>query len=166
MFIARLIGVYSFLFILYNNFYLSFYSDLIDPYTYWLSLSVDRILELIGYKFTLNTYNGPNCIYFWWNNRPIFGITEGCNGISITMLFISFIIAFKGPTHAMLRYLILGTLVITIINFLRVIVLGVLFVNYPKVSAICHDVLFPSGIYGVIFLLWIYWIKIAHGQKA
>ena len=166
LFIARLIGAYLFLFILYDNLYLSFYSDVIDPYTYLLSLNVDRTLESIGYKFTLYTYTEPHCLSFWWENKPIFGIIEGCNGISISMLFIAFIIAFKGPILLMIKHLIFGTTIIAVLNFLRIIVLGILFVEYPRVSAWCHDVIFPLGMYGIVLLLWVYWIKIAHGQKA
>ena len=86
-------------------------------------------------------------------------VIEGCNSISIIILFIAFVVAFSGSLQATLVYVLLGSLFIYIINVLRIAFLTVMIYKYPHKVEILHDLVFPAIIYGTVFLLWIIWVN-------
>ena len=86
-------------------------------------------------------------------------IIEGCNGLSVIILFISFVIAFSGKIKTTILFIIGGSLLIHILNVFRIALLCVLMYYYPKQQHLLHAVLFPLFIYGVVFMLWIIWVN-------
>ena len=164
LFILRFLGAYFFCYLFYQ-YYLNLNSHQIDPYTFWISNQVDLILKIIGYQYDTAISNSPRCLGFWRNNLPIFGIVEGCNGTSVIMLFLSFIFAFKGPLRKMIVFMISGALFLALVNLIRIVILGILYIEYPEYTDVLHDVVFPLGMYGLTLFLWIIWIKLTHGKK-
>lgn len=94
-----------------------------------------------------------------YNQKPMARIIEGCNALSIIVLFVSFIIAFSGRIKHIILYLIFGSILIHILNVLRITLLCVLMYYYPKQQHILHGVVFPLIIYGVVFVLWLIWVN-------
>jgi exosortase family protein XrtF len=94
-----------------------------------------------------------------YNQTPIARIIEGCNALSVIILFVSFIIAFSGTLKSTILYIISGSILIHILNVIRIALLCVLMYHYPKQKHLLHGVLFPLFIYGVVFLLWIIWVN-------
>ncbi|WP_295181906.1 exosortase family protein XrtF [uncultured Christiangramia sp.] len=88
------------------------------------------------------------------------GIVEGCNSASIIILFTSFILAFFGKTSTTLIYIFAGAALIYATNILRIVILSVSILEYPQYSGFMHTVFFPLAIYGMVFLLWLVWIRI------
>jgi len=86
-------------------------------------------------------------------------VIEGCNSISLIILFISFIVAFSGTLKATLLYSIFGSVFIYIINVLRIAFLTVMIYKYPNQVETLHGIIFPAIIYGTVFLLWIVWVN-------
>ena len=83
---------------------------------------------------------------------------EGCNAVSIMIIFLAFIFTFyKG---AKTFWFALGGLIfIYIVNVFRIAIINVVVLEYPDYQKISHDYLFPAIIYGAVVLLWIIWIK-------
>ncbi len=98
-------------------------------------------------------------IKFFYNQRFIARIIEGCNGVNVIILFVSFVIAFSGKIKATLLYIIGGSLLIYILNLIRIALLCVLMYHFPKQQHFLHGVFFPLFIYGVVFMLWLIWIR-------
>lgn len=98
-------------------------------------------------------------IKFFYKNIFIARIIEGCNGMSIIILFSSFIIAFSGKFKTTVLYMIVGSLLLHILNMLRIAILCVLLYYFPNQEPILHRVFFPLFIYGSVFMLWIIWIR-------
>jgi len=88
------------------------------------------------------------------------GIVEGCNSVSIIILFASFILAFFGQTRSTLLYLFAGSVIIYAINILRIVILAVSIYEYPQYSGFMHSIFFPLAIYGTVFILWLIWVRI------
>ncbi|MDX6747985.1 exosortase family protein XrtF [Polaribacter sp. PL03] len=86
-------------------------------------------------------------------------VIEGCNSISIIILFIAFIIAFAGSIKATIIYSFLGSLFIYTINIVRIAFLAIMIYKYPRHQEILHNLVFPAIIYGVVFLLWVIWVN-------
>jgi len=101
---------------------------------------------------------GPG-INLFYNQRLMARIIEGCNGLSVIILFISFIIAFSGKMKLTILFIIGGSVLIHILNVFRIALLCVLMYYFPKQEHVLHGVFFPLFIYGVVFMLWIIWVN-------
>ncbi|TDD93742.1 exosortase family protein XrtF [Flavobacterium cellulosilyticum] len=106
----------------------------------------------------LPNLNEP-AIDFYYNNKKMARIIEGCNGLSVIILFISFIVAFSGKKRTTILFLIGGSLLIYILNVVRIALLCILMYYHPEQEHFLHGVLFPVFIYGVVFILWIIWVN-------
>ena len=96
---------------------------------------------------------------FFYNGKYISRIVEGCNALSVIILFIAFVIAFSGKLKHTVLYIIGGSLIIHILNITRIALLIVAFYNFPEFNTILHDILFPLAIYGTVFILWVIWVN-------
>jgi exosortase family protein XrtF len=133
-------------------------------------LEIDGITQLVAIQtkdsmvfFHYDADVKPNLtelgIKFFYNQRFIARIIEGCNGVNVIILFVSFVIAFSGKIKATLLYIIGGSLLIYILNLIRIALLCVLMYHFPKQQHFLHGVFFPLFIYGVVFMLWLIWIR-------
>ncbi len=84
-------------------------------------------------------------------------IVEGCNGAHICILFVAFLFAFKGRLFSFVLFSIFGCLFLYWFNVLRIFLLSILLYKYPEQEVLFHKLLFPTAIYGAVFLLWIWW---------
>ena len=85
-------------------------------------------------------------------------IIEGCNALSVMILFVAFILAFSKGFVKTFAYIIFGLFVIHILNVLRIALLTIGIMKYPEYKHILHGVIFPLIIYGTVFFLWIIWV--------
>lgn len=133
-------------------------------------LEIDGITQLVATQtkdlmvfFHYDADVKPNLtelgIKFFYNQRFIARIIEGCNGVNVIILFVSFVIAFSGKIKATLLYIISGSLLIYILNLIRIALLCVLMYHFPKQQHFLHGVFFPLFIYGVVFMLWLIWVR-------
>jgi len=86
-------------------------------------------------------------------------VIEGCNSVSVIILFLAFIIAFSGKLVATLLFGIIGSALIYSINILRIIALSLLLYKYPQYQEPLHTLIFPAVIYGFVFVLWVIWVR-------
>ena len=133
-------------------------------------LEVDGVTQLVA-RLTKNAMPffgceadiAPNAkepaINLFYNQRHMARIIEGCNGLSVIALFISFVVAFSGKTRTTILFVMGGSLLIHVLNLFRIGLLSILLYYYPEQEHVLHGVLFPLFIYGVVFLLWIVWVN-------
>lgn len=93
------------------------------------------------------------------NEKYVARVVEGCNSVSVIILFISFVIAFAERFKPTLFFIISGCAILYSINLIRIVVLSVGLYHYPWRKDILHTVIFPLIIYGTMFLLWMLWIN-------
>jgi exosortase family protein XrtF len=98
-------------------------------------------------------------VKIFYNQVYIAQIIEGCNALSVIILFVSFIIAFTGKLKTTILYIVGGSLLIHILNVARIAILCVLLYRFPAEEHLLHGVVFPLIIYGVVFLLWVIWVN-------
>jgi len=87
-------------------------------------------------------------------------IVEGCNAVSVMILFTSFILAFFGRWKITLLYIVFGCLCISAMNIARIAVLAAGLYEFPENSDFLHSVIFPLIIYGTVFILWVLWARL------
>ncbi len=98
-------------------------------------------------------------VKLFYKGKWVARIIEGCNAISVIILFVSFVIAFTGKLKPTLLFLIIGSLLIHVFNVFRIALLCMALNNFPQFDSVLHDVIFPLVIYGLVFLLWIVWVN-------
>jgi exosortase family protein XrtF len=86
-------------------------------------------------------------------------IVEGCNAISVIILFIAFVIAFKGDFKKTVLFVLAGSILIHLLNVVRIALIAIALYHYPQHEHLLHGVIFPLIIYGIVFLLWVIWVN-------
>ncbi len=150
-------GVLSFL---YNQ-YLSHYQEEqypVDSFTEIVSYQVKALSNAFGADVNIYKFETEKWTRMTYNNHYVARIVEGCNAISVMILFVAFVIAFAGKFKKTLGFIILGVLLIHILNIIRISALGYFLYHKPEQEHLFHGVLFPLVIYGFVFLLWIVWV--------
>ncbi|MCA0930946.1 exosortase family protein XrtF [Lutimonas saemankumensis] len=130
-----------------------------SPITGKVAKHVLKVSEMLGYNAEIEQNTRELSIKFILDGVYVSRIVEGCTSISVIILFLSFIIAFSGSLRNTLWFGIFGSILIYIVNVLRIIALSVLYHKFPEYQRVLHDLLFPAIIYGLTFILWITWVK-------
>ena len=130
-----------------------------DYFTNLVANQSVSLLETVGYNAQVTPHPNEASLKLIINNKFVARVIEGCNSISIIILFISFIIAFAGKWKITLFYALAGSVLIYAANLFRVVILSVGLYHYPWRREILHAVIFPLIIYGMVFLLWMFWVN-------
>ncbi len=130
-----------------------------DYFTHLVSIQTDNVLDALGYQSVVVPHTDEPSVKVIINGTYIARIIEGCNGWSVIILFISFVVAFSARLKTTLIYLLAGSVLIYVVNLLRIVMLTVGLYRYPQHEHILHNVIFPFVIYGLVFLLWVFWVN-------
>ena len=84
-------------------------------------------------------------------------IGDGCNGITLLVIFLIFTLAYPGPWKAKLWFIPLGMISIHLLNTLRVLMLTIILKFHPSWLYFNHTYTFTLLIYGWVFFLWYLW---------
>lgn len=119
----------------------------------------NALINSIGYEASIVPHPNEPSMKIIINDKFVARVIEGCNAVSIIILFLSFIIAFAGKFKTTLFYAFAGSIIIYAFNLLRIVILSVGLYHYPWRREIMHEVIFPMLIYGTVFLLWMVWVN-------
>lgn len=161
IFIGKFLLTYLLLTFLYQ-FYLNLLDTAkheVDGFTQLVANQTKSLLNFFGGVATSEKNISESCMNLFYNGKWIARIIEGCNALSIIILFVSFVISFSGKLKHTVLFILLGSLSIHIINVTRIALLAVLIFEYPEYETFLHDIFFPLIIYGFVFLLWVYWVN-------
>lgn len=160
-FCGKFLGIYIVLLLVYN-FYLEGFDEAAfepDGITVLVAENAAQLLKWLNFEMQYApSPNDPSISYIIKGKRFV-RIIEGCNAVSVIILFSSFIVAFSNGIWRTGRFLIVGIIVIYILNVLRIALLTAGLYYYPAYKSILHDIVFPLFIYGAVFGLWILWLN-------
>ncbi|MBF4472001.1 exosortase family protein XrtF [Flavobacterium sp. HJJ] len=159
IFLAAFFGCYIVLTFLYQSFLNSFDTNAVDTITQAVAQNSEKAVSWFFMRIQAESIINEPFVRIYFQNQYIVTIVEGCNGISVIILFISFIVAFSGSLKNTMLFIFGGTLLIYILNVLRIALLIVLMYYFPEEKHLLHNVLFPAIIYGTVFILWIIWVN-------
>jgi exosortase family protein XrtF len=161
LFLGKFFLTYLLLTYLYESYLGQFNSEKfeVDSFTQVVAKQAKDVLLVFGQHVSIVLNPNESAINFVFNKKYIVRIIEGCNGLSVIILFISFIIAFSGKRKTTILYIIGGSILIHFFNVLRISFLCFLIYHFPEYQTLLHGVVFPLFIYGVVFLLWIIWVN-------
>lgn len=160
-FVFLFLGSYAFLSFCYSKYIelskaIAYYPDFV---TYYVAKQSATIISALGYNAEIISNNPSAQLILSINGRYLASIIEGCNSISIIILFVSFIIAFSQNFKKTFLFILSGSFFIYIVNVIRIAILAVTLYNFPSQEKFLHGVVFPGIIYGMVFLLWMLWIR-------
>jgi exosortase family protein XrtF len=130
-----------------------------DYFTNLVAKQSDSLLHTFGYSSTIAPHPDEPSMKLIINNKFVARVVEGCNSISVIILFISFMIAFADKFKTTFLYILAGSVLIYVVNLLRIVILSVGLYHYPWRREELHTVIFPLIIYGMVFLLWMFWVN-------
>lgn len=156
-FLAVFTTSYIILYVLYVVF-LKFSSSP-DVFTKLVSEQSIYILNQLNYNTTSEVNSSYEGIKLFINQKHIASIAEGCNALSIMILFVAFILAFAKSVQKTLTFCLFGLMFIHIMNVFRIVILIISIYNFPKYSEPLHSIIFPGIIYCSVFILWMIWVK-------
>lgn len=130
-----------------------------DGMTVLVSKQSNWFTNFIGQdsKIELSPFEPAYNIYI--NNKQVARVVEGCNAVSVMILFTAFIIGFRGSLKHTIWFIILGILSIHVFNVMRISLISLGLHYYPEHRRLLHDYVFPLFIYGFVFLLWLIWVN-------
>jgi len=152
-----LLGIYSFYLsktqIKENNLFVC------APITKNVANQASTLINFFGYNSSVVQHDKELSIKVLVNDKYIARVIEGCNSVSVIILFLAFIIAFQGSLKNTIWFGLLGSVLIYLVNLIRIVILSIGLYQYPKQESLLHDLIFPAIVYGMVFLLWIIWVN-------
>ncbi len=143
------------------SFYLNQYhsqKNEVDDITHFVAEQTKNTLVFFGADCEIIKHEFEPSYKVIYNSKYIARIVEGCNSVSVIVLFATFIFAFSNRFSTTFFYIFLGSIMIFILNIFRISLLTGGLYNYPEYGTFLHDILFPLVIYGVVFVLWVVWV--------
>lgn len=156
--LVRFVAIYLiflFLYQLYLNIYIG---KEIDIFSFLVAGQVQQCQNFAGFPTQLYNDLKLESVWFYTVDKYTTRMVEGCNAVSVIILFLAFIFAFYRGVKTFV-FAGLGVLFIHFINVLRIAGLNIVYYQYPEYGKAAHDYLFPAVIYGSVVLLWLVWIK-------
>jgi len=86
-------------------------------------------------------------------------VVPGCDGIEPIALFLCAVLAFPAPFLRKIPGIIAGTLLLAILNFVRVVSLFLIGVYFPKALEIMHLDVWQALFILFAVLFWIVWLR-------
>lgn len=151
--------IFSLLYSIYLDFAVSqkYYPDF---FTHLVAVQSEAVIEFVGYSSKILPHQGEASMKLFINDLFLARIVEGCNSISIIILFTSFILSFFSRIKTTLLFILAGGVIIYVMNILRIAMLTIGIYEYPQHTNFLHSIVFPLIIYGTVFILWIIWVRL------
>ncbi|GAB5399022.1 MAG: exosortase family protein XrtF [Aureisphaera sp.] len=130
-----------------------------DFITHLVAKQSSDVLNGLGYNAMVTPHESQPTMKLFVNDMYLARIIEGCNAVSIIILFMAFVIAFAQKLKKTLLFILGGTVLIYGVNILRIAILAIALYKYPQYDDLLHGIVFPGIIYGMVFLLWMIWVR-------
>jgi len=162
IFLFKFFGVYAVLTVIYK-WYLSRFDSLlvfeVDDFTQVVGGQVKQLLLFSGYQCTTVLHDSQASVKLYLDNHYVARVVEGCNALSVIILFAAFVVAFSGKWKQTVLFILAGSVLIHVLNVIRIALLSIALLHYPQYEDLLHGVIFPLFIYGVVFGLWVIWVN-------
>ncbi len=161
-FLATFLGLYISLNLLYG-WWISSYIGQADWATNLVTNQTSYILNLFGEQTSTQPKSGAPTVMVVKESRTVISVFEGCNGINVMIVFLSFLFAYRGSFKSLVWFLPFGLFLIYLANLTRVVLLFYVAEYWQHYFYYVHKYLFTAVIYLVVFVLWWWWMEKVSG---
>lgn len=156
--LLRFIIIYVVLLLVYQFYLNSFKTQGLDPFSRVIADHVMFFQNKFNYPTQLYDDVANEQVYFYVKKAHVTRMVEGCNAVSVMILFVSFVFAFFKGTKTFV-FAVAGLIALYVMNVLRIVGLNIVTRDYSQYNKMTHDYIFPAVIYGSVVILWLIWIK-------
>lgn len=116
-------------------------------------------LDWVGFSphFSIAEKIGETFIFLSTSTFPLIRVGASCNGLELLVLFSIFIICYPGNFKSKLWFIPAGCLTIHAVNIIRNFILTLMAEAKSPYFELFHRYIFIFLVYGIIFLLWMWW---------
>ena len=131
----------------------------LDAITEAVSDQTFYVMRFLGEDYKVLPHEAEAATKVIYKGKYLARIIEGCNAVSVIILFAAFVFAFAASSWVKtISYIVLGSILIYVLNIVRIVLLVKAIYFYPEYQEFLHGTIFPLFIYGVVFVLWIIWV--------
>ena len=159
IFLAKFFLTYLVLSLIYQGYLSRFDTHAVDGITELVAKNTVQLVTLFEDDFYIKQISYTSYIMFYYNQQAVARMIEGCNAISVIILFISFVVSFSGKLKSTLLFILGGSVFVYILNIIRIALLCLALYWFPEQQSLLHEIVFPLFIYGVVFILWVVWVN-------
>lgn len=159
IFISTFFAAYIVLTLVYKLYLDTFNANDVDGITNVVGKNVEQLMNVFNCDIKIHKSIADSWLEVWYNKHYGVRIVEGCNAVSVIILFVSFVLAFSGKLKTTLLYILFGIVFIYVLNVVRIAILVMLLFYFPDYNHFLHGTFFPLIIYGSVFILWIIWVN-------
>ena len=149
--------IFIFIYKLYLNQY-DLNKNEVDGITNSVAYQTKQFMSWFDNDVEIVKHESEPSVKMIYHAKYVARIIEGCNAISVMILFASFVFAFSAQWKKTVVYILLGIFIIHVLNIFRIAILSFSLFYFAEYEEILHGTLFPLFIYGVVFVLWILWV--------
>ena len=139
-------------------YYVNHYSPDADPLTVIVTRHTEALLSVFDPAVDYYVQPGSVNVPVTKEGETVMMVYEGCNSVNVMIVFVAFIISFKGPMKLFIRYFLLGLLAVYMINLFRLMGLYAVALYYAESFYFFHKFFFTGAIYLMVFVIWYFWI--------
>jgi len=161
-FLGVFLGLYVGLNLLYG-FWISSYEGSADWATKIVTEQTSFMVNLFGEQTVTKPKIDSPTISILKESKTVVSVFEGCNGINVMIVFVSFLFAFKGSWKQLVWFLPVGIAIIYFSNIVRVAALYYVAEYWQRYFYYVHKYLFTATIYLIVFVLWWWWMEKVSG---
>lgn len=162
IFLFKFFAVYAVLTVIYELYLRQFDSPLVsnvDGFTRLVARQVQNFLLFFHYECSTILHDNQASVKLYLDHVYVARVVEGCNAMSVMILFAAFVVAFSGRWRHTMWFILGGSTLIHFLNIIRIALLSIALLHYPQQESLLHGVIFPLFIYGVVFVLWVFWVN-------
>ena len=166
LFLSKFLGIYVVGNLVYGV-YINHYYPQSDPTTQWISRQVGIIISSADTSVVSvpSADKATVALIQESTKDTVINVFEGCNGINVVIVFVAFLVAYRGTIKRTLIFSFFGLVVIHIFNLSRIILLFQLAKNHSPFFYYTHKYFFTAILYAVVAALWWFWVTKVNGIK-
>jgi exosortase family protein XrtF len=139
--------------------YLQRYENKVDGMSSVVGSQAANLLGLLGYNAFATNQHAEKSTHVGIDSFARVKVIEGCNGLSVMILFLAFLIGFPGSLKHKAWFIAAGLLVIHWFNIIRVSVLCWAVYSFGETGYPVYKEMFTASIYVLVLGLWYLWVQ-------
>ena len=124
----------------------------------WTASWTSHALNLLG---TSTSAQGT----ILWSDGFAVNIVAECTAVGPLILFAGAIIAYPSPLRAKTMGAVLGLVVLTVVNLVRIMSLFWIGASYPQYLSVAHLLVWQTAIILLALVLWLVWVERIAGAR-
>ncbi|MDR6922952.1 exosortase family protein XrtF [Chryseobacterium sp. 2987] len=156
--LLRFIIIYMVLLFAYQFYLNSGKGEGLDLFSRMIAGQVSSIQNALGYPTRLYDDIKNEQVWFYVKTDYATRMVEGCNAVSVMILFAAFVFAFYKGAKTFV-FALAGLALLYVMNLIRIAALNIVMTDHAEYGKMFHDFVFPAIIYGTVVILWLIWIK-------